>query len=70
MLGLRQGDCEVLRNGGGRVTDDVVRSLMVCTDLLHCKELYIIHHTNCGAQNAIRDLGMVGYGRVWLGVML
>lgn len=61
MLGLHQGDCEVLRNGGGRVTEDVVRSLIVCTKLLHCTELYIIHHTNCGASNAIRDIGMLPF---------
>lgn len=36
-LGLHLGDAEIIRNGGGRVTEDVIRSLVVCQDLLRCK---------------------------------
>jgi carbonic anhydrase len=46
-LGLRRGDAYVIRNAGGRVTDDVVRSLIVATHVLGVNECVVIHHTDC-----------------------
>lgn len=48
LLGLQPGDAHVLRNGGGRVTEDVVRSLAVSQALLGTEEVMVIHHTDCG----------------------
>lgn len=47
-LGLDTGDAHILRNAGGIVTDDVVRSLVVSHHLLGTEEVMIINHTNCG----------------------
>ncbi len=47
-LGLRQGEAHVLRNAGGVVTDDVVRSLAVSQRRLGTEEIILIHHTDCG----------------------
>ena len=47
-LGLRAGDAHVLRNAGGVVTDDVIRSLILSQRLLGTEEILLIHHTNCG----------------------
>ncbi len=48
MLGLEVGDAHVLRNAGGRVTDDVIRSAVISSWLLGTREFLVIHHTNCG----------------------
>ena len=48
MLGLAQGDAHVIRNAGGVVTDDVIRSLVLSQRLLGTREIILIHHTNCG----------------------
>ena len=50
MLGLRHGDAHIIRNAGGVVTDDVVRSLVVSQRLLKTQEIILIHHTDCGLQ--------------------
>ncbi len=55
MLGLKHGDAHIIRNAGGVVTDDVVRSLVVSQRLLHTKEIVLIHHTNCGLQTVSED---------------
>ena len=47
-LGLAIGDGHVLRNAGGRVTDDVVRSAAISSWLLGTREFLVIHHTDCG----------------------
>ncbi|MPZ72989.1 MAG: carbonic anhydrase [Nitriliruptorales bacterium] len=47
-LGLRPGDAHVLRNAGGRVSDDVIRSLVVSTGLLGVTTVIVMHHTGCG----------------------
>ena len=47
-LGLRIGDAHFLRNAGGLVTDDVMRSLAISQRVLGTREIAIIHHTNCG----------------------
>jgi carbonic anhydrase len=48
VLGLREGDAHVIRNAGGVVTDDVIRSLTISQRLLGTREIILIHHTDCG----------------------
>lgn len=48
LLGLKEGDAHVIRNAGGVVTDDVLRSLVISQRLLGTKEIILIHHTDCG----------------------
>jgi carbonic anhydrase len=48
LLGLSEGDAHVIRNAGGVVTDDVVRSLTISQRLLGTSEIILIHHTDCG----------------------
>jgi len=48
MLGLSEGDAHVIRNAGGVVTDDVIRSLLISQRLLGTREVVLIHHTDCG----------------------
>ena len=48
ILGIEPGDAHVLRNAGGVVTDDVIRSLLVSQRLLGTREIVLIHHTTCG----------------------
>jgi carbonic anhydrase len=48
LLGLDEGDAHVIRNAGGVVTDDVIRSLAISQRLLGTKEIVLIHHTDCG----------------------
>jgi carbonic anhydrase len=47
-LGLREGDAHVIRNAGGVVSDDVIRSLAISQRLLGTEEIVLIHHTDCG----------------------
>jgi carbonic anhydrase len=47
-LGLADGDAHVLRNAGGQVTDDLIRSLAISQRLLGTREIMLIHHTECG----------------------
>jgi carbonic anhydrase len=51
ILGLEIGDAHVIRNAGGRVTGDALRSLIISTWLLNTREIAIIHHTQCGMQS-------------------
>ena len=48
MLGLSEGDAHVIRNAGGVVTDDEIRSLAISQRLLGTEEIILIHHTDCG----------------------
>jgi len=48
MLGLSEGDAHVIRNAGGVVSDDVIRSLAISQRLLGTEEIILIHHTDCG----------------------
>jgi carbonic anhydrase len=48
ILGLSEGDSHVIRNAGGVVTDDVIRSLTISQRLLGTTEIVLIHHTDCG----------------------
>ncbi len=47
-LGLQEGDAHVIRNAGGVVTDDAIRSLTISQRLLGTREIVLIHHTDCG----------------------
>ena len=47
-LGIEEGDAHVIRNAGGVVTDDEIRSLAISQRLLGTKEIILIHHTDCG----------------------
>lgn len=46
--GLSEGDAHVIRNAGGRASDDAIRSLVISYKLLGTREFFIIHHTDCG----------------------
>jgi carbonic anhydrase len=48
LLGLREGDAHVIRNAGGVITDDEIRSLSISQRLLGTTEIMLIHHTDCG----------------------
>ena len=58
--GLAEGDAHVIRNAGGRASDDAIRSLVISYKLLGTREFFVIHHTNCGMEfftnEVIRDL--------------
>ncbi len=48
--GLTEGDAHVIRNAGGRATDDAIRSLVISHKLLGTVEWFVVHHTNCGME--------------------
>jgi carbonic anhydrase len=48
--GLAEGDAHVIRNAGGRATDDAIRSLVISHKLLGTLEWFVVHHTNCGME--------------------
>src|SRR2546427_1937089 len=58
--GLAEGDAHVVRNAGGRASDDAIRSLVISYKLLGTREWFVIHHTNCGMETftdeVMRDL--------------
>jgi len=60
LAGLSEGDAHVIRNAGGRASDDALRSLVISHKLLGTNEWFVIHHTNCGMElftdEIIRDL--------------
>lgn len=74
LLGLQVGDAHVVRNAGGRVTDDVVRSLVLSSTLLGTDHVAVIHHTDCGlgsttdeqVRAAVAEHG-VDIGDLWTG---
>jgi carbonic anhydrase len=49
-LGLRPGDAKIIRNAGGRVTDDALRSLVLATGLLGVTRIAVMHHTSCALE--------------------
>ena len=67
VFGLDAGDAHILRNAGGRVTDDVLRSLLVSTHVLGVRSIAVVHHTECGMIRAtdaeIRQAVTEGSGR-------
>ncbi|MEE8138658.1 MAG: carbonic anhydrase [Thermoanaerobaculia bacterium] len=48
LLGLTEGEAHVIRNAGGVITDDVIRSLVISQFLLGTREIVLVHHTDCG----------------------
>jgi carbonic anhydrase len=58
--GLAEGDAHVIRNAGGRASDDAIRSLVISYKLLGTREWFVIHHTDCGMETftdeIMRDL--------------
>ena len=48
--GIAEGDAHVIRNAGGRASDDAIRSLVISYKLLGTREWFVIHHTNCGME--------------------
>ena len=54
-LGLEQGEAHILRNAGGVITDDVIRSLAVSQLRLGTREIVLIHHTDCGMEKVTDD---------------
>lgn len=55
LLGLREGDAAIIRNAGGRVTDDVLRSLAIATAVLGVEHVLVLHHTDCALAAAQSD---------------
>ena len=50
ILGLREGDAHMIRNAGGVITDDEIRSLAISQRLMGTREIIVMHHTDCGMQ--------------------
>ncbi|MFW6174770.1 MAG: beta-class carbonic anhydrase [Chloroflexota bacterium] len=74
-LGLSLGDAHVIRNAGGRVSEDAIRSLVISEQLLTTNEIVVIHHTGCGMMilcnedlnRKVRDeLGVDTSGKDWM----
>ncbi|MGH9071932.1 MAG: beta-class carbonic anhydrase [Acidimicrobiales bacterium] len=55
IFGLTEGDCHVIRNAGGAVTDDVIRSLAISQRLLGTQEVILVHHADCGMRTFKSD---------------
>lgn len=60
LLGLQTGEAHIIRNAGGVVTDDVIRSLVISHHLLNTNEFILIHHTRCGMLAFTDDLLKAG----------
>src|SRR5213594_3142291 len=60
LAGLKEGDAHVIRNAGGRASDDAIRSLVISYKLLGTSEWFVIHHSDCGMEyftnEVMRDL--------------
>ena len=54
--GLAEGDAHVIRNAGGRASDDAIRSLVISYKLLGTREFFVIHHSDCGMQFFTNDV--------------
>ncbi len=54
--GLAEGDAHVIRNAGGRASEDAIRSLVISYKLLGTKEWFVVHHTNCGMETFTDDV--------------
>jgi carbonic anhydrase len=54
--GLSEGDAHIIRNAGGRASDDAIRSLVISYKLLGTREWFVIHHTNCGMEFFTNEL--------------
>ena len=60
--GLAEGDAHVIRNAGGRASDDAIRSLVISYKLLGTREWFVVHHTNCGMETFTDEImrGLLG----------
>ena len=60
--GLSEGDAHVIRNAGGRASDDAIRSLVISYKLLGTREWFVIHHTDCGMETFTNEImaGLLG----------
>jgi carbonic anhydrase len=56
LAGLAEGDAHVIRNAGGRASDDAIRSLVISHKLLGTREWFVIHHTDCGMLTFTNDI--------------
>ncbi|TSA42474.1 MAG: carbonic anhydrase [Methylococcaceae bacterium] len=54
--GLAEGDAHVIRNAGGRASDDAIRSLVISYKLLGTREWFVIHHTDCGMETFTNEI--------------
>ena len=54
--GLAEGDAHVIRNAGGRASDDAIRSLVISHKLLGTKEWFVVHHTDCGMETFTNEI--------------
>lgn len=54
--GLAEGDAHVIRNAGGRASDDAIRSLVISHKLLGTNEWFVVHHTDCGMETFTNDI--------------
>src|SRR5579863_6843754 len=50
IMGFEAGDMYVIRNAGGRASDDAIRSLVIASELLKANQFFVVHHTECGMQ--------------------
>lgn len=55
ILGLAKGEAHIIRNAGGVITDDVIRSLCLSQRLLDTREIVLVHHTDCGLEGVSED---------------
>ena len=53
---MAEGDAHIIRNAGGRASDDAIRSLVISYKLLGTREFFVIHHTNCGMEFFTNDV--------------
>jgi carbonic anhydrase len=56
LAGLSEGDAHVIRNAGGRASDDAIRSLVISYKLLGTREWFVIHHSDCGMEFFTNDV--------------
>src|SRR5690625_5214417 len=56
VAGLSEGDAHVIRNAGGRASDDAIRSLVISYKLLGTREWFVIHHTDCGMETFTNEV--------------
>ncbi|MBM7643537.1 beta-class carbonic anhydrase [Streptococcus loxodontisalivarius] len=54
-LGIALGESHIIRNAGGRITDDTIRSLVISQQLLETREIVVLHHTDCGMLSFTND---------------
>jgi carbonic anhydrase len=59
--GLAEGDAHVIRNAGGRATEDAIRSLIISHKLLGTNEWFVVHHTNCGMEGGFKRSSQQAY---------